>query len=143
MEQNLQKILLNYYNDNAKKLRNMVDKIISTLGGFLVDKDKDDFYSLANEVFCDVLKRYDSTRNFESFLYSCLSNKIKTEMTKRNRIKRTMDRMAISIDETVKEHDDTTISDFIPSNYNLEEIVEQKNGVYSKKYSDRKQSNSI
>lgn len=128
----MEQILQTYYEGNAKKLRTKVDKILSQFGG-ICDKDKDDFYSLANEVFIDVLKRYDKNMNFDSFLYACLSNKIKTEMTKRNRIKRTLDRMSVSIDETLGEDDDTTISDFVASNYNLEEVVEQKNGIYSDK----------
>ena len=60
-----------YYADNAKKLRNTVDKILFKFGG-LSNKDKDDFYSLANEVFVDVIKRYDRTKSFDGFLYSCL-----------------------------------------------------------------------
>ena len=44
-----------YYADNAKKLHGMVDKILLKFGG-ISNKDKDDFYSLANEVFVDVLK---------------------------------------------------------------------------------------
>lgn len=83
-------ILDSYYADNAKKLHRIVDKILSKFGG-LSGKDMDDFYSLANEVFTDVLKRYDHVQSFDAFLYSCLLNKIKTEITRRNRgsVKRT------------------------------------------------------
>lgn len=77
-------LLEEYYAQNAKKIRNMVDKILSGFGG-VTQKDYDDFYSLANEVFVDVLRRYDRKQRFESFLYSCLSNRIKTEVTRRNR----------------------------------------------------------
>ena len=83
----MDKILFAYYSDNAKKLHKTVDKILLKFGG-LSNKDMDDFYSLANEVFVDVMKRYDGSQTFEGFLYSCLSNKIKTEITKRNREKR-------------------------------------------------------
>lgn len=69
----MEQILNIYYVDNAKKLRRMVDKILLKFGG-LSDKDLDDFYSLANEVFVDVIKRYDSSQIFETFLYSCLLN---------------------------------------------------------------------
>lgn len=48
-------ILNDYYADNAKKLHRVVDRILSKFGG-LTYKDTDDFYSLANEVFADVLK---------------------------------------------------------------------------------------
>ena len=61
----------------------------------------DDFYSLANEVFVDVMRRYDGAQSFDGFLYSCLLNKIKTEITRRNREKRKADRMSISIDTPI------------------------------------------
>ena len=51
-------ILDTYYADNAKKLHKTVDRILCKFGG-LSSKDTDDFYSLANEVFVDVMKRYD------------------------------------------------------------------------------------
>ena len=51
-------ILDTYYADNAKRLHKVVDKILLKFGG-LSNKDKDDFYSLANEVFVDVMRRYD------------------------------------------------------------------------------------
>ena len=74
-----------YYANNAKRLRVVVDQIIKRFGGIT---DPDDFYSLANEVFVDVIVRYDDRGNFDSFLYSCLDRKIRTEMTRRNRDKR-------------------------------------------------------
>jgi len=74
----MERILKYYYTNNAAKLHDMVDKILSKFGG-LSDKDMDDFYSLANEVFVDVMRRYDGSQSFDGFLYSCLLNKIKTE----------------------------------------------------------------
>lgn len=64
----------------------MVDRILSKFGGIT---DPTDFYSLANEVFFDVMRRYDNESSFDIFLYSCLDRKIKTEITRRNRDKRT------------------------------------------------------
>ncbi len=52
----MEELLKAYYADNAKKLRGLVDKILSKFGG-LSDKDRDDFYSLANEVFVDAMRR--------------------------------------------------------------------------------------
>jgi RNA polymerase sigma factor (sigma-70 family) len=76
-----------YYANNAKELRKIVNKILASFGG-IFQEDYDDFYSLANETFVDVLNRYDELQNFNTFLYSCLDRKIKTEMTRRNRYKR-------------------------------------------------------
>lgn len=119
----MDQILNSYYENNAKKLHIVVDKILSKFGG-LSNKDLDDFYSLANEVFVDVMKRYDNSQSFDGFLYSCLSNKIKTEMTRRNREKRKADRMSISIDVPIGEDENMTIGDTLQSNFNIEDEME-------------------
>ena len=98
-------ILDTYYADNARKLHRTVDKILVKFGG-LSGKDMDDFYSLANEVFADVLKRYDHVQSFDGFLYTCLSNKIMTEITRRNREKRKADRMCTSLDGTNEDEEE-------------------------------------
>ena len=64
----MEEILMAYYADNAKKLRKMVDKILSRFGG-LSDKDRDDFYSLANEVFVEAMRRCDDFQAFDVFLH--------------------------------------------------------------------------
>lgn len=129
----MEQILITYYADNARKLHNVVDKILLKFGG-LSDKDMDDFYSLANEVFVDVMKRYDDAQSFEGFLYSCLSNKIKTEITKRNREKRKADRMSISIDTPIGDDENSTIGDLIADVFTIEkELFEKKEDGYSKK----------
>lgn len=128
----MEQILLTYYENNAKKLRKTVDKILLRFGG-LSDKDIDDFYSLANEVFVDAMKRYDDSQTFDGFLYSCLSNKIKTEITKRNREKRRADRMSFSIDETIGDND-YTLRDIIADSFDIEkEIFEGKEEEYSRR----------
>lgn len=84
MGETMGRVLEGYYADNARKLRRVVDRILLKFGG-LSNKDMDDFYSLANEVFVDAMGRYDGAQSFDGFLYSCLSNKIKSEITRRNR----------------------------------------------------------
>lgn len=120
-----------YYADNAKKLHRMVDKILVKFGG-LSNKDLDDFYSLANEVFVDVLKRYDGIQPFDGFLYACLSNKIMTEITKRNREKRKADRMAVSLDAVSGDDEDCCLLDFMASDFDTfdEAVKSQENGQY-------------
>lgn len=112
-------ILATYYSNNAKKLHQVVDKILSKFGG-LSGKDLDDFYSLANEVFVDTIRRYDESQSFDGFLYSCLSNKIKTEITRRNREKRKADRMSISIDTPIGDDESCTIGDTIADDITVE-----------------------
>lgn len=123
----MDQIVNSYYENNAKKLHEMADKILRKFGG-LSDKDKDDFYSLANEVFVDVMKRYDKKQSFDGFLYSCLSNKFKSEITRLNRKKRQGDRNALSIDASIGEDDSMTIGDTIQSDFNIETILSEKMG---------------
>lgn len=117
-----------YYANGAAKLHKMVDKILVTFGG-IYDKDMDDFYSVANETFVDVLKRYDESKDFDNFLYSCLANKIRTEITARNRQKRQADRLAISLDTPLADDDDLCLLDTIASKSSVDGELE-KNGVY-------------
>ncbi len=127
-------ILNTYYVDNARKLHKTVDRILCKFGG-LSGKDTDDFYSLANEVFADVIKRYDYKQSFDGFLYSCLSNKIMTEITKRNREKRKADRMAVSLDAVNGEDEELSLLDFLPSDFDtFEEVAKrQESGKYQDK----------
>lgn len=139
----MQSILNIYYKNNASKLHHMVDKLLLQFGG-IENKDRDDFYSLANEVFVDVLNRYDREQPFETFLYSCLDRKIKTEMTKRNRKKRQSDRDSISIDSNVNGTDNLTVGDIIASREDVErnildECRDEKILRYLNRLSDKQQ----
>ena len=131
----MQQIIDTYYRDNAKKLRDLVDKILFKLK--FHDVDKEDFYSLANEVFVDVLKRYKKSNDFNGFLYSCLINKFKTEMTRRNRQKRQADKGAVSLEEKVgTDEKNLTIGEMIADKKTVEsDFFEEGEGVYSKKMS--------
>lgn len=127
----MEEILHAYYADNGKRLHQTVDKILKK---FYELPDRDDFYSLANEVFVDVLKRYDGSQSFDGFLYSCLSNRIKTEMTRRNREKRRADRMSVPIDTPVGDDEDTTIGDMIADSFTIEkEVFEKEEAGYSRR----------
>ena len=135
----MDQILIAYYDNNAKKLRKMVDRILSKFGG-VSDKDADDFYSLANEVFVDAMIRYDRSQSFDRFLYSCLQNKIKTEITRRNREKRKADRMSISIDTPVGDDENCTIGEMLADDFDLEREIfgeESKESLNLEKYLDR------
>lgn len=128
----MEEIINIYYADNARRLHRIVDKILLKFGGISY-KDLDDFYSLANEVFVDVLKRYDCSQPFDSFLYSCLLNRIKTEMTKKNREKRKADRMSVSIDTPIGEEGNLTLGDMIEDDFDMEEKIFGEENVISSK----------
>lgn len=128
----MEQIMNEYYADNAQKLHGIVDKILVKFGG-LQGKDKDDFYSLANEVFVDAMRRYDGVQTFDGFLYSCLCNKMKTEITKRNRYKRKAERLAVSIDTPIGDSEDSTLADVIADDFDMEkEVWGEKEEGYSK-----------
>lgn len=129
----MEKILYTYYADNARRLHQIVDKIVSEFGG-VSNKDRDDFYSLANEVFVDVLKRYDGKRLFAPFLYSCLLNRIKSEFTRRNRECRRADQMTVSLDMPIRARDPLTWGDVIADRFDMEqEVFERNEQGYSRK----------
>lgn len=123
----MEQIINTYYANNAEKLHNLVDRILFKLR---FNVDNQDFYSLANEIFVDVLKRYDKQQSFDGFLYSCLLNKFKTEMTRRNRIKRQADMMSIPIDTPIKENDRLTIGDILVAENTVEEEIFEDNQNY-------------
>lgn len=129
-------ILDSYYADNAKKLHKVVDRILSKFGG-LSNRDKDDFYSLANEVFAEIMKKYDYEQSFDGFLYSYLLNKIMTEITRRNREKRKADRMAVSFDVTRENEEECSLLNIIPSDFDTFEEVVRRNE--NQRYQDKVQ----
>jgi len=120
----MEPIVVSYYQNNAKKLNNVVDKILFKL--HFVDIDKNDFYSLANEVFMYTVRDYDSSKSFDGFLYSCLYKKFCSEMTRRRREKRKADRMSISIDIPIGEDENSTIGDMIADSLTVEKILFEK-----------------
>ena len=116
----MEAIINKYYENNAKKLNEMVDKVLKKLN--FVNVNKSDFYSLSNEIFFHVIEKYDKSRDFDGFLYSCLCNKFKTEMTRQRRQKRKGDSEALSTDEPVGD-DGSVLGDFIPDKRNIDDIL--------------------
>ena len=120
-----------YFKNDGKVLYGLIDKVLFKLK---FDVEKSDFYSLGGEIFLDALCRYDETQDFNGFLYSCLTNKFKTEMTRRNRQKRQGDNNSISIDIHIGNGDENfTIGDTISSKSTIEkEFFEEREEGYSK-----------
>lgn len=125
LESNYPDILSSYYNDNAAKLHNLCDKILKKFG-WLDQKDVDDFYSIANDTFIDVLCRWDGERDFNGLLYTGLGNKFKTYISSRNAIKRSADRMAISLNSPLNDDGDDTMEDIVGDDrFRPDETLEQ------------------
>jgi RNA polymerase sigma factor (sigma-70 family) len=147
------KYLNNYYECNGKKLHKVVDKILRKFGGI---HDREEYYSLANEVFPEVLMNYDNRGNFDSFLYTCLYKRIcngvtKSNCNKRKNIKRIhrdgkeekIYLADISFDAPIKNGsgEEVYLKDLLASNYILEEDLSDDIGLQKnekiEKYLDR------
>ena len=120
-----------YFRNDGRVLYSLIDKVLFKLK---FDVEKSDFYSLGSEIFLDALCRYDETQDFNGFLYSCLMNKFKTEMTRRNRQKRQGDNNSISIDTPIGDDDGNyIIGDTIASKSTIEkEFFEEREEGYSR-----------
>ncbi len=129
----MDQIVYSYYKNNAEKLHHVVDRILSRMG-FTGTGEEEDFYSLANEVFVEAMRRYDESQSFDGFLYSCLCNRFKTELTRRNRQKRQADRYTVSMDAPVGDGDQTTLGDLLVGEFNIERIIfEEREEGFSRK----------
>lgn len=140
---NREELLTEYYAHDAKKLHNLVDGMLKKFGG-ISDKDLDDFYSLANEVFAIALNDFNGTGTFDGFLKFRLSNKIKSMITARNRKKRANIEVRklpggrvekiyhadLSLDEPIhSDGKECILGDLIASNFNLEDELAEKIGI--------------
>lgn len=150
----MEQIINSYFENDAKKLHKVVDKVLRSL--HFVDADKEEFYSLANEIFVtEIMPNYNPEKSFEAFLYSTLYKKFCTAMTKSTRYKRCTKIKVEEDDGTIKtivipderlnapigDEDNATLEDVISCNHTVEsEIFGEKEVGYSKKmtqYLDR------
>ena len=139
-----------YFSNNAKKLYKMVDNVLFKM--HFPDVDKNDFYSLANEVFMYAIRDYDPSKSFDVFLYSCLYKKFCSEITNRRRDKRCVkikikekdengnvnDRIVIvqneSLDAPIEGDENCTLGEVIAGRNTVEnEIFEKNEDIYSDK----------
>lgn len=132
----LNKIVEEYYREDLygnTKIKKIIDNFLKKIGG-ISQKDYDDFYSVGNETFTNALKSYDGKSNFHTYICSCLINKLKTEMTRRNRQKRSImytDENGekiflkeIPLDAPIDDCGNVTLGDTIEGKSNIEEYIE-------------------
>lgn len=117
------KFLRNFYEKNQSQIINFVNQTIKGYGG-IYNKDMDDFYSLANEILCKSVISYQPAKNisFFNFFKSCYIKKVKTEMTRRNSLKRKIDREALSYDAPLNGD----------GSFSYEDIIQDKHEDYEK-----------
>lgn len=84
MDQVLDNLCKEYFEGNGKKIYGIVDQILMKKFGNIF-LDRTEFYSLANEVFVNVVETWDRKRPFYPFLKTCLTNKILTLQTSMNK----------------------------------------------------------
>lgn len=116
-------ILNKYYQNNAKELKRIVNKMLDKYN--FPQKDYDEFYSIANETMNSCIKTYDNSKNcsFDTFLWRCIENKIYSELKSRSRIKRKIDQEAVSLDALVSCNDNTSFQEIIPSTFNIDDEI--------------------
>lgn len=143
-------ILESYYkvNENkpeesAKKLHNVVDKILKQFGG-ITDIDRDECYSIANLEITKYIKSqldkgiedFDEDK-FNGFIYFAISRKVKMHITRKNRQKRCKivtkmeDGKEIkeyiyptSLDNLMSDDGQTKMIDIIPSDFDIESSID-------------------
>lgn len=131
----MEQILNDYYANGAKKLHGVVNQIVFRKYGGVIDEDMDEFYSVANDVFSDIVlnSRYDPSKgNFDGFLYGALKLAIIDEIKRQNRDKRTSkieveidgEKKKLSIkdvrlDAPIGDDKNTTVGDMIQSELDM------------------------
>jgi hypothetical protein len=142
-------ILESYYKVNedkpeesAKKLHNVVDRILKRFGG-ITDIDRDECYSIANlEITKYVKSQLDKgiedfdEDQFNGFIYFAISRKVKMHITRKNRQKRCKIVTKVEDGKEIKEYiyptsldnlmsDDgkTKMIDIIPSDFDIESSI--------------------
>lgn len=95
----IQQCLNTLYQQDALKLHRMVDKMLVKYGG-ISQKDKDDFYSIANQTITEIItaienpdveRKYDSTKgNFLGYIYKAIHLAIIDNIKYRNASKRSV-----------------------------------------------------
>ena len=143
-------ILESYYKVNedkpeesAKKLHNVVDKILKQFGG-ITDIDRDECYSIANLEITKYIKSqldkgiedFDEDK-FNGFIYFAISRKVKMHITRKNRQKRCkiVTKMEdgkevkeyiypTSLDNLMTDDGETKYIDVIPSDFDIESSVD-------------------
>ena len=80
-----------YLSDNAAMLKKMCLPMLTRFGG-ISEMDYDDFISIAAQTVWETTQSYNKSSGiaFDNYLASCILRKIKTEISRRNRQKRTM-----------------------------------------------------
>ena len=154
----IQPFINSYYENNAKKLHSVVDRIFNKYYGGTVNKDIDEFYGVATDVIMEISQNhtYDPSKSdFDAYLYRAILFGLKSEFKKRTCAKRATKieekdengnlildkngkpkRIAIPdirIDAPLKDNGELTFGDTLKSDFNTEESLTEITNGYSDK----------
>lgn len=96
MEQEIEQKISEYYQNNAKKLRTMINQIFNRHYGGISDKDIDEFYGIGTDVLIEIWKKHKngnetfdfSKGDFDGYVYNAIRMAIIDEFKRQNRDKR-------------------------------------------------------
>lgn len=151
MDQVIQ-IINSYYENGARKLHNVINKIFNKYYGGIIGKDIEEFYGIGTDVLTEIWEKgtYDFSKgDFDGYVYNSLRMAIIDEFKSRNRDKRitkvflldeygnkVLDKKTgrpikvsvsdIRLDAPVKEGENTTYGDMLQSDFNMDDILEKK-----------------
>lgn len=130
-------IIRPYCENDMRLLKRVSRSIFMKFNEPLTNADYDEFYSIANMTLWQAYQSYNSEMgiSFENFLYSCLQKKFKSELTRRYRQKRILDRFLISLDAPDSNEKECNLLDFMASDFDtFDEVMErQKKEQYTDK----------
>lgn len=129
-----------YYSEN--KIHKFVDTFLKKYK-WIPQKDKDDFYSIANYYFCEAANDYDGRGNFEGYLKMVLNKKLASYVRWMRRQKRCDTRTVVinghrtqvylttlSFDSPIGFDENTeTLGEVTPSSFNLEDNLSEEIGL--------------
>jgi RNA polymerase sigma factor (sigma-70 family) len=95
----------------------------------LTEADYDDYYSVANLTLYKAFVSYNPETGvcFDAYLYSCLQNKLKSELKHRHSMNSILNRSSVSLDGTKADGDEYNLLDVIPSDFDtFDEVMKQQ-----------------
>ncbi|MCM1235443.1 MAG: hypothetical protein NC489_35535 [Ruminococcus flavefaciens] len=137
----MEQLINSYYENNAKKLHNVVNQIFNSKYGGTTGRDIDEFYGVASDVLVDIWNKhqngrdtYDSSQDFDAYVYKAFYMAIKDEFKRQNRDKRSnkievvdengnKSKISISdvrLDAPLGDDGFTTYGDMIQSDFDVE-----------------------
>lgn len=128
-----------YCKNNMSLLKAMTRGILKRFNEPISEADLDDFYSMANLTLWRASNTYRPTFDvsFNTFLNVCLDKSVKAEIRNRHRIKRYINRIALSADAPTSEDGNRTLLDSIASDFDTFEMAMIEQGW--KAFSERVQ----